>query len=151
MLWGRGLRGEDGLSLDLHDVLDLNQEDTKPDWGTLWLEAGFIWCLEGKGLGSSMSYIWVRGPLKQSPAAPCFSVSLFHSLIFCNTSLPFPSRVCLHYFFLVESYPHSSWSAVALIFDVLVSPSSSSVGIISCHYWFVAIFHSWRWNGLTSY
>lgn len=32
---GRGLRGEDGLSLDLHDVLDLNQEDTKPDWGAL--------------------------------------------------------------------------------------------------------------------
>ena len=34
-----------------------------------------------------------------------FSVSLFHSLIFCNTSLSFPSWVCLHYFFLVESYP----------------------------------------------
>lgn len=46
---------------------------------------------------------------------------------------------------------HSSWSAVALIFDVLVSPSSCTICIISCHYWFVAIFHSWRWNGLTSY
>lgn len=30
---GRGLRGEDGLSLDLHDVLDFNQEDTKPEDG----------------------------------------------------------------------------------------------------------------------
>lgn len=93
-------------------------------------------------------YIWV--PAKEK---------LWGLMFLCFS---FPQSHFLQHFFalsfsslssllLVESYPHSSWSAVALIFDVLVSPSSSSVGIISCHYWFVAIFHSWRWNGLTSY
>lgn len=48
---------------------------TKPGL-TSWLGAGFIWCLERKSSGSSMSHVWVRGPIKQSLAAPYCSISL---------------------------------------------------------------------------
>lgn len=48
-------------------------------------------------------YIWV--PAKEKLWGLMFFCSLFHSLIFFDISLPFPSGVCLQYSFHVESYP----------------------------------------------
>lgn len=90
-------------------------------------------------------YIWI--PAKEKLWGLMFFCS---SLIFFDISFPFPLESV---FILLPCWilSHSSWSANRTYFCNLVSPSSCSICIILYHFWFVAIFQNWKWNGLTSY